>query len=57
MVVPDIAFEHDLKYDDALPMLAGLQHGGKDSGLEFGVKLSNTLEVENRREVFSPTRR
>ena len=54
VVVPDIAFEHDLKYDDALPMLRRLQTVARDSGLEFGVKLSNTLEVENRREVFSP---
>ena len=54
VVVPDIAFEHDLKYDDAVPMLRRLQRMARDSGLEFGVKLSNTLEVENRREVFSP---
>ena len=54
VVVPDIAFEHDLKYDDAVPMLRKLQLVAKDCGLEFGVKLSNTLEVENRRQVFSP---
>jgi len=54
VVVPDIAFEHDLKYDDAVPMLRRLQTTAKDCGLDFGVKLSNTLEVENRREVFSP---
>jgi putative selenate reductase len=53
IVVPDIAFEHDLKYDDAVPMLRKLQSVAKDCGLEFGVKLSNTLEVENRRQVFS----
>jgi putative selenate reductase len=54
VVVPDIAFEHDLKYDDAVPMLRRLQFTARDRGLEFGVKLSNTLEVENRRDVFSP---
>ncbi|MGB5490985.1 MAG: putative selenate reductase subunit YgfK [Woeseiaceae bacterium] len=54
VVIPDIAFEHDLKYDDAVPMLRRLQSLAADSGLEFGVKLSNTLEVENRRDVFSP---
>ncbi len=53
VVVPDIAFEHDLKYDDAVPMLRRLRSVAKDCGLEFGVKLSNTLEVENRRQVFS----
>jgi putative selenate reductase len=35
-------------------MLRRLQTVAKDNGLEFGVKLSNTLEVENRREVFDP---
>ena len=54
VVVPDIAFEHDLKYEDAIPMLRRLASAANDSGLEFGVKLSNTLEVENRRDVFSP---
>jgi putative selenate reductase len=54
VVVPDIAFEHDLKYSDAVPMLRNLVNIAKDCGLEFGVKLSNTLEVENRRQVFSP---
>ena len=53
VVVPDIAFEHDLKYEDAVPMLRELQTIATDSGVEFGVKLSNTLEVENRRQVFS----
>ena len=54
VVVPDVAFEHDLKYDDAVPMLRRLRAVAGDSGLAFGVKLSNTLEVENRRKVFSP---
>ncbi len=54
VVVPDIAFEHDLKYEDAVPMLGRLQSTARNLGLEFGVKLSNTLEVENRRDVFTP---
>ena len=37
----------------AIAMLRRLQSTARDCGLEFGVKLSNTLEVENRREVFS----
>ena len=36
------------------PCCAGCSTVAHDCGLEFGVKLSNTLEVENRREVFSP---
>ena len=52
VVVPDVAFEHDLKYADAVPMLSNLRTIAKEHGLEFGVKLTNTLEVENFRPVF-----
>ncbi len=53
VVVPDAAFEHDLKYPDAVPMLRALRGVARQYGLHFGVKLSNTLEVENSRSVFS----
>ena len=52
VVVPDIAFEHDLDYADAVPMLTNLQRIADSCDLSFGVKLSNTLEVENSRPVF-----
>ena len=52
VVVPDAAFEHDLKYSDAVPMLRNLQNVATECGLDFGVKLSNTLEVENLRATF-----
>jgi len=52
IVVPDAAFEHDLKYPDAVPMLRNLQNIANECGLDFGVKLSNTLEVENSRATF-----
>jgi putative selenate reductase len=52
VVVPNEAFEHDLKYEDAVPMLTNLRTVAAASGVEFGVKLSNTLEVENHRAVF-----
>jgi putative selenate reductase len=55
VVVPDVAFEHDLKYADAVTMLTNLQSVAKDCELLFGVKLSNTLEVENSRSVFDET--
>jgi putative selenate reductase len=54
VVVPDAAFGHDLEYEDAVPMLRNLQTVADGCGLEFGVKLSNTLEVENLRTVFDP---
>jgi len=52
VVVPDEAFGHDLKYAEAVPMLRNLRGVADECGLEFGVKLSNTLEVENFRPVF-----
>ncbi len=50
--VPDEAFGHDLKYVDAVPMLHNLRRVANSRELTFGVKLSNTLEVENWRTVF-----
>ncbi len=50
--IPDAAFGHDLKYVDAVPMFRRLQRVAADRGLGFGLKLSNTLEVENWRTVF-----
>lgn len=52
VVVPDSAFAHDLEYSAAVPMLHALRGVANESGLHFGVKLSNTLEVENFRTVF-----
>ncbi|MDJ0910536.1 MAG: putative selenate reductase subunit YgfK [Woeseiaceae bacterium] len=54
VAVPDEAFGHDLKYEDAVPMLTNLRSVAAECGLEFGVKLSNTLEVENLRTIFDP---
>ena len=51
-IVPDIAFEHDLKYQDALNLIRNLQAQADATGVEFGLKLTNTLEVENHRPVF-----
>ncbi len=50
--VPDEAFGHDLKYEDAVPMFHNLRRVAAAQGLEFGLKLSNTLEVENWRTRF-----
>jgi len=52
VVIPDAAFGHDLKYVDAVPMFRRLQRVATDRGLGFGLKLTNTLEVENGRTVF-----
>ncbi|MBC8401251.1 MAG: putative selenate reductase subunit YgfK [Candidatus Marinimicrobia bacterium] len=51
--VPDQAFEHDLKYDQALEIIDNLQLSAKRQGVEFGLKLTNTLEVLNLKDLFS----
>lgn len=45
--VPDEAFEHDLKYNDSLTMIESLQNIANNNNLEFGLKLTNTLESLN----------
>ena len=50
--IPDDAFGHDLKWADAVPMFGRLRSTAAARGLSFGLKLSNTLEVENWRGVF-----
>lgn len=50
--VPDLAFEHDLKYPDALLILESLRIASVETGLQFGVKLTNTLESVNNKGVF-----
>jgi putative selenate reductase len=52
LVVPDEAFERDLQLGDALPMIERLARRSRALGLRFGVKLTNTLVVENRRGFF-----
>ena len=41
------AFEHDLQYADAVPMLRRLQETAAKEERVFGVKLSNTLGMKN----------
>jgi putative selenate reductase len=50
--IPDAAFGHDLRYEDAVPMFRRLAAAAADRGVGFGLKLGNTLEVENWRRVF-----
>ncbi|PVZ71720.1 putative selenate reductase subunit YgfK [Pelagibaculum spongiae] len=42
-------FEHDLKIEQALPMLHRLVANGKEHGRRFGVKLTNTLASINHK--------
>lgn len=50
--VPDEAFHHDLKYPEAVKLIRNLQTDAQISGVEFGLKLTNTLEVQNHRPIF-----
>ncbi|MDZ4203618.1 MAG: putative selenate reductase subunit YgfK, partial [Bacteroidales bacterium] len=52
--VPGIAFEHDLKYHDALKIISNLSEIAKNPGLQFSIKLTNTLESVNHKKVFPP---
>ncbi len=52
--VPDQAFAHDLKYPDALSLIRSLQTAAAHKGVDFGLKLTNTLESVNFRKVFPP---
>ena len=51
--IPDEAFGHDLMYADAVPMLHNLRGLADEVGVTFGVKLTNTLEVNNWRDAFA----
>jgi putative selenate reductase len=50
--IPDEAFGHDLKWADAVPMIHNLRRAAGARDLVFGLKLTNTLEVDNWRTVF-----
>ena len=50
--VPDSAFEHDPRFGDAMAMARNLARVARGGKRQFGLKLSNTLEVVNRRPVF-----
>jgi putative selenate reductase len=47
ITIPDEAFEHDLKYPEALTMIESLSKLAEENGVEFGLKLTNTLESLN----------
>jgi len=46
------AFDSDLKWDDALAMIARLESAATRAGCHLGVKFSNTLVVKNHKPFF-----
>ncbi len=51
-VVPDEAFEHDLKYNDAVSIINNLTIASQKEKIFFGLKLTNTLESINNKNIF-----
>ncbi len=51
-IVPDEAFAHDLKYPDAVRIIKSLQKTAAENNVHFGLKLTNTLESLNNKNVF-----
>ena len=49
-VVPDLAFEHDLKYSDGVALIRNLRADAEKSGVAFNIKLTNTLETANQEQ-------
>jgi putative selenate reductase len=52
-IVPDTAFEHDIIYPTAVKLIQSLQQSAQKQGVFFGVKLTNTLEAINHKNIFS----
>jgi len=52
ITVPDEAFGHDPKWNDAMAMVKSLARLAEGRENSFGLKLTNTLEVVNHRPVF-----
>ncbi|MFO7977077.1 MAG: putative selenate reductase subunit YgfK, partial [Bacteroidales bacterium] len=52
--VPDQAFEHDLQYGQAVSIINNLQQLADTNKLQFSLKLTNTLESLNHKQVFPP---
>ena len=51
-IVPDEAFEHDLKYPDAIKLINSLLNSSTKNKIDFSVKLTNTLESLNNKNKF-----
>ena len=48
--VPDLAFDHDLKYPDGVALIRSLLDSAEKVGVAFNIKLTNTLETQNQEQ-------
>lgn len=55
--VPPRAFAHDPSWDEIHGIVTRLAACARDVGRSFGIKLTNTLVVENHRAFFPPSER
>jgi putative selenate reductase len=55
--IPERAFERDTTWDQMLGFVDRLGRRARALGLGFGIKLTNTLIVENHRSFFPPSER
>jgi putative selenate reductase len=46
--IPDEAFEHDITFSDSIKIIKNLNRAAGENKVEFGVKLTNTLESLNK---------
>ena len=53
--IPDEAFAHDPQLSDAVGLIGNLTDASEKRGLQFSLKLTNTLESVNRRDIFPKT--
>lgn len=47
ITIPNEAFEHDIKFDDAKKIITELRKCAEENKVDFGLKLTNTLESLN----------
>ena len=51
-IVPKEAFEHDLKFSDAIKIIKSLIQVSEENEVDFSIKLTNTLESVNNKTIF-----
>lgn len=54
-LIPDIAFDHDPTFEQATKIIDTLQASASKYGLHFAVKLTNTLESVNNKNILPST--
>ncbi|MDD3147502.1 MAG: putative selenate reductase subunit YgfK [Candidatus Riflebacteria bacterium] len=52
--IPDEAFGHDLKYPDGVQIIKNMLAAAEAKGVTFNLKLTNTLEAVNHKNIFPP---